>query len=196
MEKETNLSAQESLKLIEQMINTAKNRFSNNSFLYLLWGWVIFICSMGHFILLTTKLIQRPEKIWLLIAVAIITQIIYAIKYQKKEQITSYADEILSYVWTCFGIAITVLSIIAIKNNNWIIFYPTILMLYGIPTFLSGAIMKFLPLKIGGIVCWILAIVALFVKPIYLLLLVGIAVLTAWIIPGYLLKKLHQQQAL
>jgi hypothetical protein len=99
-------------------------------------------------------------------------------------------------VWTCFGIAITVLSIIAIKNNNWIIFYPTILMLYGIPTFLSGAIMKFLPLKIGGIVCWILAIVALFVKPIYLLLLVGIAVLTAWIIPGYLLKKLHQQQAL
>lgn len=196
MEKETNLSAQESLKLIEQMINTAKNRFSNNSFLYLLWGWVIFICSMGHFILLTTKLMQRPEKIWLLIAVAIITQIIYAIKYQKKEQITSYADEILSYVWTCFGIAITVLSIIAIKNNNWIIFYPTILMLYGIPTFLSGAIMKFLPLKIGGIVCWILAIVALFVKPIYLLLLVGIAVLTAWIIPGYLLKKLHQQQAL
>lgn len=36
-----NFSPKDSLQLIDQMINQAKNRFSENGFLYLLWGWLI-----------------------------------------------------------------------------------------------------------------------------------------------------------
>ena len=45
-----NLSAQESMNLISSMIHKAKNQFSENGHLYLLWGWTIFICSVFQFI--------------------------------------------------------------------------------------------------------------------------------------------------
>ena len=45
-----NFSPKDSLLLIDSMINQAKNRFSENGFLYLLWGWVIFACAIFHFV--------------------------------------------------------------------------------------------------------------------------------------------------
>jgi hypothetical protein len=72
--------------------------------------------------------------------------------------------------------------------------YPIVLLLYGIPTFLTGIIMKFTPLKVGGISCWVLCVIATLVPPIYTLLLLAIAMLAAWIIPGYLLKTRFKNQ--
>jgi hypothetical protein len=56
------------------------------------------------------------------------------------------------------------------------------------PTFLSGIILKFKPLVIGGISCWLLAVVSVFIPMEYQLLCIAAAVIFAWIIPGYLLK--------
>jgi hypothetical protein len=47
-------SPQDSLHLIESMINKARNRFSENGHLYLLWGWVILVCSVVIIILKIT----------------------------------------------------------------------------------------------------------------------------------------------
>ena len=41
--QEQEFSPQQSLNLIESMINKARNRFSENGHLYLLWGWVILL---------------------------------------------------------------------------------------------------------------------------------------------------------
>ena len=46
--KSPDFSPQQSLQLIEGMINKAKNRFPKNGFLYLLWGWVIMISAISH----------------------------------------------------------------------------------------------------------------------------------------------------
>lgn len=62
-------------------------------------------------------------------------------------------------------------------------------MLYGIPTFLSGVIMRFTPLKVGGICCGILAMASSYIHNEYILLLLAAAVIAAWIIPGYILKN-------
>lgn len=70
--------------------------------------------------------------------------------------------------------------------------YPIILMLYGMPTFLSGAIMRFKALMFGAVVCWVLAVVATFVDPLNTLLLLALAVITAWIVPGYILKAKYK----
>jgi len=43
---------QTGLQLIESMINRAKNNFSESGTLYLIWGIVIFICSMVQFVAL------------------------------------------------------------------------------------------------------------------------------------------------
>jgi hypothetical protein len=49
--KESSLTSEESLEVIQSMILKAKNQFSENGKLYLLWGWVILCCSLGYFIL-------------------------------------------------------------------------------------------------------------------------------------------------
>lgn len=66
---------------------------------------------------------------------------------------------------------------------------PMILVLYGMPTFLSGVILKFRPLIIGGICCWLLAIVSPFVDNDFQLLLLATGVCAGWIIPGYILRN-------
>ncbi len=189
-----NFSPKDSLQLIDSMINQAKNRFSENGFLYLLWGWVILFCSLGHFIMLKLQLFKQPQIIWASCWLAVIFQIIYLVRKKKKEKVKTYSDGIIDSIWISFGVCMFVLSFIVSKNELWIYMYPIVLMLYGIPTFLSGTVMQFKPLKIGGIACWALAILSTFLLPVYYLLLLAAAVLIAWIIPGYLLRKKFKNQ--
>jgi hypothetical protein len=189
-----NFSPKDSLLLIDNMINQAKNRFSENGFLYLLWGWVILLSSVGHFILIKLQLFKHPEMIWISTWLTIIYQVIYLVRKRKEETVKTYSEHIIGYVWMVFGISLGMISFILSKTNNWEVMNALLLMLYGMPTFLSGVIMRFTALKVGGIICWILSIVAVLVAPVYVLLLLAVAVIAAWIVPGYLLRKKFKNQ--
>ena len=194
IQQNENLSPNDSLQLINNMINQAKNRFSENGFLYLLWGWVIFFCSIGHFIFLKLNWFKNPEIIWAISWLAVIFQVIYLSRKKKKETVKTYSENIINYIWVSFVICMLVISIIISKTHSWHLINSLILLLYGTPTFLSGIAMQFKPLVIGGIICWSLAIISVFVLPIYVLLLLATAVIAAWIIPGYLLRKKFKNQ--
>lgn len=187
MENNESLSANESLKLIESMIYKAQNRFSENGTLYLLWGWVVFFCSIIQYVSLKF-FFTNASMIWSVTILVLIYQIIYLSKKQKKEKVKTYTDEIIGYVWMTFGICMGLLTVIMSKLNVWMLFYPFIFLFYGIPTFLSGAIMRFKPLMIGGFCCWLLSVAATFITSIEVILLFIPAVLFGWIIPGYLLR--------
>jgi hypothetical protein len=196
MERDNNFSAQESLQLIESMLQQVRNKFNNESFLYLLWGWVIFFCATGHFILVQYTAIKNPEIIWATTWLAVIFQIVYLVRKQKKEMVKTYADQLLSHIWVSFGISMGICSFVSGREQLWQGMYPIFLVLYGMPTFLSGAVMQFKPLVIGGICCWGLAIVAAFTPILYVLLLLALAVVVAWIIPGYLLRAKFKKERL
>jgi hypothetical protein len=66
---------------------------------------------------------------------------------------------------------------------------PYILLMAGLPTFVSGWIIKFKPLIAGGISFWIFALVAYFAGPSFAPLAVPVAMLTGYLIPGYMLKR-------
>ncbi len=187
--QEEKFSPQESLKLIESMIFQAKNRFTENGFLYLLWGWVIFFCAIGHFVLLKTSWFKQPELIWFSWIPATIFQTFYLIKKKKSERAKTYSENMVNYIWVSFGICMFVISFLLTKTDQWERMTSFSLMLYGIPTFLSGIAMQFKPLVIGGIACWILAVLSVFLAPIYGLLLLAAAIIIAWIIPGYLMRN-------
>lgn len=189
-----NFSPKDSLQLIDSMINQAKNRFSENGFLYLLWGWVIFICSVFHFIAVKFSLIRHPEWIWTVTWAVVFFQIIYLTRAKRKEKVKTYSDGIIDAIWICFGICMFVLAIVVGRFDLWVYMNSLVLMFYGIPTFLSGFVMRFTPLKIGGVCCWILAIASTYVSQVYYLLFIAAAVLIAWIIPGYLLRQKFKNQ--
>jgi len=96
----------------------------------------------------------------------------------------------MSYVWTGIGISFFVLSfIITNAEGGWINAWPFFILFYGLGTFISGRILKFSPLVIGGIFNWILAIVCTYIDFDYQLLVAAAAILTSYIIPGYLLRS-------
>jgi hypothetical protein len=70
-----------------------------------------------------------------------------------------------------------------------------LLAVYGVPVFLTGIIVRFRPLVIGGIACWVLCIASTFIKNYdYQFLMIPTAMLAAWIIPGYRLRAKYESQ--
>ena len=185
---------QNSLQLIESMINKAKNNFSESGTLYLLWGIVVFVCSMVQFVAIHFYNNQNAYYIWFLTWLVVIYQVIFLSRKAKKEKAKTYTADILKYVWICFAASMFLFIFILQYQKAYYSINPAILVLYGLPTFLSGVILKFRPLIIGGISCWLLSFGSVFVPYDYQLLFICAAVLFAWIIPGYLLRIKFKNQ--
>lgn len=191
------MSPAANLQLIESMINRAKDKFSENGHLYLLWGWTVLICSIGHFILLQFGFYRNSSIIWMLTWVVVIYQMIYLARKKRNEKVKTYTDDIVSYVWLAFIVAMALMAFVVVRaegKDYYKLINPLFLILYGIPTFLSGIILRFKPLKIGGISCWLLAVIATFVSYDFQLLFLSAATVIAWIIPGYALQSKYKKQ--
>ncbi len=185
---------QSSLQLIESMINKARNKFNESGTLYLVWGIAVFFCSTAQFIAGYIYHYQHTYYVWSLTWLVFIYQVIFLARKKKKEKVKTYADEILGYVWICFVVCMIVLMFILQYSKAFHLIYPVILVVYAIPTFLSGVILKVKPLLIGGICCWALALCSMFIPQQFHLLLVSVAVLLAWIIPGLYMRKKYLKE--
>ena len=187
---------EESLRLIEDMINTAKNRFSEDGQLYLVWGWTVFVCSLVQFVLIHFYQSPYHYMVWVLSIGVWIYMFFYLRRKQKREKVRTYADTLLAYVWLTFVILIFFLAFLIGRVTGGEYFLhitPILLAVYGMPVFLSGIILRFRPLVLGGIGCWVLCVVALFIPGFdYQFLMVPVCMLVAWIIPGYLLRSKYR----
>lgn len=194
--QDENITQQESLAIIESMINKAKNQFSENGFVYLLWGWVIFFCSTSQFILQRLNY-SKHYLVWMLTWMALAVQMNYYSRKERKKIVRTYTDDIAAYVWLAFIIMLVLSGTLinsALRPEQAYIGTVVILVLYGMPTFLSGIILKFKPLIAGGIVCWVLAVIAVLLPHDFVILLISAAVVAAWIIPGYLLRSRYKKE--
>ncbi len=191
-----NFSPEQSLQVIQSMIEKAKNQFSENGHLYLLWGWVVFFCSVAQFVLLEIVHYEKHYYVWMLCWVAVIYQFIYLRKQQRKQKLRTYADKMIGYVWLSFFMLMMLIgfTIGRLGDESFNLMGPVFLAMYGVPTFLSGILLQFRPLIIGGIGCWVLSVIAHFIPYEYQLLLLSAAMIIAWIIPGYVLNRKYKLQ--
>lgn len=194
---EERFSPEQSLQLIGTMINKAKGRFSENGHLYLLWGWAVLVCSITQFILMKYVKWENHYLVWLSMWLVLIYQAIYLSRRKKKEKVRTYTDEIIAVVWITFVVLMFLFGFLfgsLLGGEYYRFINPGFLTLYGMPTVLSGTILRFRALIIGGLICWLLAILSVFIPYDYQLLLLAVAVVCAWIIPGYLLRKRFKNQ--
>jgi hypothetical protein len=70
---------------------------------------------------------------------------------------------------------------------------PLFLLLYGMPTFITGAACKFRPMFWGGIFCWICCVITVFSTIKYDLLLTAASAIVAWLIPGILMEREYRR---
>jgi len=181
-----NMNTAESLQIIQDMINAVKQDLGKNSFYFLLWGWLVLIASLGHYLLLNME-VEYASIVWLLMPLGGVVTAIYGKKQKKEEQANTYINEFMKYVIGSFGASLFIVLIF--QGILGLSTYPMVMVLYGILLFVSGGAIRFKPLMYGGIINWIFAIISFFFTFKIQLLLLAAAVLLGYIIPGYLLKK-------
>ena len=121
--------------------------------------------------------------------ITFIVQVYYDRKENKVKKVVNYLDDVHKYVWTAFGISVLILTIAGGFTNIGYIVLPVLLLLFGLPTFISGCITSFTPMIIGGISCWVLSILAFINKEHNSShLVVAMGAVLAWIIPGFILR--------
>ena len=196
---EENFDPKQSLLLIESMINRAKDKFAEDGSMYLLWGWVVFVCSLTQFVLMHFFKYPYHYIVWFASWIIVIYQLVYIRKKIRRRRVRTYTGYILGYVWLTFVIVIFLLAFLIgrlTEGDYYMHISPILLTIYGIPIFLSGIILRFKPLVIGGIGCWVLSIVAMLIENYdYQFLLIPLAMIIAWIIPGYLLRAKYKLQS-
>ena len=87
------------------------------------------------------------------------------------------------------AISFFVLGMILTKLGWDTVVFPFFIMMYGLGTFVSGNMIHFKPLIIGGLIAWALAIGATFVSYDYQMLFGAMAILISYIIPAHLLRR-------
>jgi len=181
------MSGEESLRIISDMITRTKVNISQGSFHLLFWGWLIFVCSLTEYFLMRFTDISSPWYVWFLVIPGVFVSLIYGFVKGQRAIVHTYADKLYMWTWMGFMFSAIVLFIIVWKHMESIA--PFILMLAAIPTFVSGFIIKFKPLITGGITFWFFALIAHFGGQDISPLAVPAAMLTGYLIPGYMLKK-------
>ena len=112
---------------------------------------------------------------------------LYGRKQEKTERVKTYVSDFVKYVIGSMVISLFIVLCFSGKLQTYT--YPIIMILYASMLFIMGGILQFKPLMFGGITNWILSIVAFF-NPIEMqLLILALAVLLGYIIPGYLLSR-------
>ncbi len=185
MEKE--MTGEESLRIITEMINKTKVNISQGSFHLLFWGWLIFLCSFAEYLLLNFTDLANPWYVWMLTIPGVFISLGYGFIKGSKAKVHTYADMV--YMWTWMGFLAAAIVLFIVNSGNMRNIGTYILLLAGLPTFISGFIIKFKPLIVGGASFWIFSLIAHFAGQSVTSLIIAAAVLTGYLVPGYLLKR-------
>jgi hypothetical protein len=217
MADKNEMNEQESLQLITEMIQKAKGGFHESGASPILWGTAVAIAGLISFAERYWNFYIGFD-IWLIVLAAFIPQIIISIREGRARQVKSYQEVYANAVLVVFGIAIFMLNFYInvisretdrllaeggqelllrnIKTGETTHYVPSVpsgysllLLIFAIPTLTIGIAQKFMPMIIGGILCFGYFMLSCFIPSTYDLLLHGLAGITNWLIPGLILRR-------
>lgn len=186
-----NFSEKESLKLINEMMSKAKRSYVTKGIASIVWGVLIVVCSLFTYAKIQFNF-DIGFDIWWLVFLAVIPQVFFSIKDRKNKNFVAHDEQTMTYVWSTFGICIFILSFYNSRFGNGSS-TTLFMMLYGIPTFITGGVFKFRPMIFGGLVCWVLSIISIFTSVSTDMLFMAACGLFAWLIPGIILWNRYQK---
>ncbi len=183
------LSPEQSLRLIESMIGQAKRSFSRMSFYFLLWGVLLTLCMLTTYLYADRSEAVRHGAIWGVASMlGGVISWLYGARQGRQEDVQNPMDRVIHWVWGSFGITMVLVIITATRAGA----DPGMLitLLTGIPTLLTGQIMRFRPLIAGGVLFWAAGLSMHFLPGALMqtALYCG-AMVFGYIVPGLLLKR-------
>jgi hypothetical protein len=183
------LSPNQSLDIITQMINQAQGNMRGSSFHFLLWGWVVALANLGMFTLIEIEY-SMPYVVWLITIPAWIASMYVGYKQGKAERMVTHIDRITMWMWISYGLSLFTLVFFG-WTINWNL-NPVILLMTVIPTFVSGIVLRFRPLILGGLSIWFFSIICFLVDMQYQFLVGALAIIMGYLVPGYMLRNIKR----
>src|SRR5438270_4840201 len=103
--EEKQLSEQDSLQLITEMIQKTKHNFHESGTSAILWGSVVTVCGLVNFA-------ERQWgfdigfDVWLLTLVAVIPQVYISIRESRQRKVLTHNEAVMNHVWIVYAISI------------------------------------------------------------------------------------------
>ncbi|WP_295121789.1 hypothetical protein [uncultured Chitinophaga sp.] len=195
-EQDKPMTGQESLDLIQSMINSAKESTVNKGDGFLVWGWMLFICAVSSAVLIYTDY-ASPFLPWNIFMLVCVIMLIYGIvKPRKIPRVRTYMGDLFRNFAT--GFYICVFIVVFAMNFNTVstsIAFAFLLMLYGLMMYVMGVSMKQRAMIAGAVITWLCCIASLLMaKLIFVMSFTALAVLAGYLIPGYILRTEWKKQ--
>lgn len=179
---------EESIKLIQSMIDQAKHNVKENSFYFLMWGWLVFSASILHFFLLEFTSFNQPYIIWNLMWIGAIITIKRGIKNRKQSIVKTYVAETMNYYVIGLFLIYAGLAFIFSIYDLWFYSFPFYILIYSVACFFIGSLIKLSLLKWMGVFCVLIALLSVYVSFNWQIFLMALSVLVSYIIPGHILR--------
>ncbi len=188
------LNETQSFLIIKEMIQVSRNKLKKDGILFILWGWILFI---NYFflnylpdVLVTTNQIMkivRPLRV-----ILPILGILYSINYilQQRKKVQTYIGISLRYIWISLFLCLSLVNMIqfnVLHSINFELQHPIFMVFIAFAVTITGGILRYRLIIIGGIVFAALAYTASYFKLQEQLLIESIAWVIAFIIPGHIL---------
>ncbi len=187
--RETTLSSEKSLEIISEMINRTKMNIRHGAFHLLFWGWLVALLSLSEYFLDRFTTFEHPWWVWGLTIPGIFVSMIYGYRQGSRQAVQSYTERIYKWIWLAFIVALSTLFVFLGVNEMMHKVGPFILLFAAFAVFLSGIVIKFKPLIFGAICIWVFSVFGIFAGPSIAPLAVPAAVITGYLVPGYMLKN-------
>jgi hypothetical protein len=183
----------QSLEIIREMIKVSRNKINQDGILFIVWGWVQLFMNLSGYIQSNMVISFNTEKAIKFLgialpAAAIAYTLFYIIRQRKKVQ--TYIGISLRYVWGSLFICMVLVNLIQFNVIKEIIFelqHPIFMVLMAFAVTVTGGILRYRLLIIGGIIFGLLALTASYLELPEQLLIESLAWIIAFIIPGHIL---------
>lgn len=195
--EEKNLTQQESLLLIHQMIETAKQEQKDDGKGWIIWGWLIFTASVFTFFNVRFQW-ANTFFFWNIFGtvtlVFILVQLVRAFFAKPTRQVKTYTQDLFDKLNIGFFISLMLIIVsinVGVPPGKG---FALLLGLYGFWIMIYGAVLNFKPSIIGAYITWAFAFATLFVSTFdYVMAFHAAAVLCGYIIPGHIANNLFNK---
>ena len=190
MDQEKKLTEQESLLIIQQMIQTAKQEQKDDGKGWILWGWLLFAASVFTFINLKTQWFSN-YFFWNMFGIASLLLLLYSMLKtvfgKKTKKVKTYTAELFQKLNIGFFISLMLIIVAINRGVPPVQGFSLLLGLYGFWILVYGSALNFKPSIIGAYITWACALAGLFVHTFdWTMVIHATAVLLGYIILGHL----------
>ncbi len=192
--EEKPLSQQESLLIIQKMIDTAKIEQKDDGMGWIIWGWLLFLASMLSYINTFQNWFDQ-YFFWNMFGIATLILLIVGVcrffLKEKRNRVKTYTGDLFDKL--NIGFFVMIMFLIVAMNNGMgpIMGFKMMIALYGFWVLIYGTALNFMPSVIAAFIMWAIGFVSLFFVKTFeqVMLAHALAVLCGYIIPGYMANR-------